>query len=940
MALNTKFYADFSDFYAAVQKAQGHLKGFEGDADKTGKALDKMVDQFSGTKVQEQAAYMVKAIADIGGASKLTDAELKKVGATVSEAIDKMERMGTTVPQEFKDIQQAAAGATQATFDWKSALISTAGALGVAFSVNALKDFAIGVLDTASKIGDMSEKLGISAEAAQRFEYAADQSGATIETVDKAIKAMNVNLADGSKGTIAALTEAGLKFTDIRRMAPEKAFEAIGDAVAKIEDPMERAKVATELFGKAGQELIPTFLAGIKKVGDETAVMSDDTVRRLKAAQDAWSRFKNAVVVSSGEWIAAVEKDAQRWINAVAALGKPPAAMWNWIQSFRDQSGAMVQSASDIGAMAATITPPVANFADRGLKPVALTADQATAAIGYLDASLPKLSESSKKAAAEQAKLATAIDDSLERVRLTQFNMGKAAVAASQNVQGFGVRMSETVAINRDFSKELTASTIHTDRFGHVLQQSVEPSLKGVGRGMIDATEQTETWDDSLDDLAKSFAQLGQTAGGTMGTVAQSIGRVVTSMKLAEDAGKGMKAGFEKGGVAGYSQLAEGAIGAIGAIDAATNSGNKAIAVMGGMAAGAKLGTQIMPGWGTAIGAAAGAITGFVKANSAEGKNVSPLRDVFFSMAGGLEVLNPQVEKLTGNLTLVQAVFDAKTVEDYNAAIANLNGLFKAEQDALATLTATADKYGLTIEELGPAMQKQNLDKQAQQLYKDWQVLNAAGIQTSVITNRMSESINKYVSDAVSMGQEVPDAMRPMIEKMVEMGTLTDASGNKIDSLENSGINFSLTMSEGFKALITSVEKLADVLSRSLGTAIDTTTKKIKGIPDTIDVGVNYTENAPKGPDGKKLPGYATGTDGKFVDFGAGTLAMLHGKEAIVPEGAVRSASVGGNSASVTINVNAQGAFFDTPGDLQRLADKVNDALTAKYGLTNRLRAA
>jgi len=47
-----------------------------------------------------------------------------------------------------------------------------------------------------------------------------------------------------------------------------------------------------------------------------------------------------------------------------------------------------------------------------------------------------------------------------------------------------------------------------------------------------------------------------------------------------------------------------------------------------------------------------------------------------------------------------------------------------------------------------------------------------------------------------------------------------------------------------------------------------------------------------------------------------------------------------GGGAIVSITVNAQGAFFDTPGDLQRLADKVNDALTAKYGLTNRNRAA
>ena len=74
---------------------------------------------------------------------------------------------------------------------------------------------------------------------------------------------------------------------------------------------------------------------------------------------------------------------------------------------------------------------------------------------------------------------------------------------------------------------------------------------------------------------------------------------------------------------------------------------------------------------------------------------------------------------------------------------------------------------------------------------------------------------------------------------------------------------------------------------------------------------------------------------------------MLHGWEAVVPrDQANATVSTGGSvglpaaaAASTSIVINAQGAFFDTPGDLQRLADKVNDALTAKFGLRNAMRA-
>jgi len=98
------------------------------------------------------------------------------------------------------------------------------------------------------------------------------------------------------------------------------------------------------------------------------------------------------------------------------------------------------------------------------------------------------------------------------------------------------------------------------------------------------------------------------------------------------------------------------------------------------------------------------------------------------------------------------------------------------------------------------------------------------------------------------------------------------------------------------------------------------------------------------------MESYQEGSDG-FRDFGKGTPVMLHGVEAVVPYDESRSAGSFATVADAAVSetawappttsivINAQGAFFDTPGDLQRLADRVNDALTAKYGIRNAMRA-
>lgn len=138
-----------------------------------------------------------------------------------------------------------------------TAAVASAGAM----AVSAIKDY--------SRVGDevekMSKRTGLGAEAISGLRVAADMGGTSIDTVENAIKKMQLNMdtmAASSPDLVNQLETIGFSFDDIRKMSPEKQFETLGNAVAMVEDPLQRTNIAVAAFGKAGTELVPMFEDG------------------------------------------------------------------------------------------------------------------------------------------------------------------------------------------------------------------------------------------------------------------------------------------------------------------------------------------------------------------------------------------------------------------------------------------------------------------------------------------------------------------------------------------------------------------------------------------------------------------------------------------------------------------------------------------------------
>jgi hypothetical protein len=165
--------------------------------------------------------------------------------------------------------------------------------------------FLVGAAKQAVQFGDdlnkAAIKAGIGGKAISELAYAAKLADVDLASLSTALKKMQVALsgaATGNKEAKGALDALGISLAQIQRLKPEDQFELIGDRISKLKDPADRARAATELFGKAGADLLPFFeqgATGIAKARQEAeklgAAFSDDTLKRLSDFDDAGKRI-------------------------------------------------------------------------------------------------------------------------------------------------------------------------------------------------------------------------------------------------------------------------------------------------------------------------------------------------------------------------------------------------------------------------------------------------------------------------------------------------------------------------------------------------------------------------------------------------------------------------------------------------------------------------
>ena len=197
-------------------------------------------------------------------------------------------KMKGSLAKVVKQLKKFAVGAAK--------VIGVATAAVAAFGVASVKAFAA----FGDSIHKMSARTGVGAAALTELKFAAEQSGASINDVEKAIKRMSVTLLDagrGSKESADALASIGLSAAKLKGLSPELQFEAMMRGLRGVASATERAALAQKLFGRAGTTLLPmindmkALRVQAQKLG---LVMSQEGVQAAADITDAINTVKNA----------------------------------------------------------------------------------------------------------------------------------------------------------------------------------------------------------------------------------------------------------------------------------------------------------------------------------------------------------------------------------------------------------------------------------------------------------------------------------------------------------------------------------------------------------------------------------------------------------------------------------------------------------------------
>ncbi len=204
-------------------------------------------------------------------------------------------------------------------------------AAGAAMGAGVLVKNAYASIDSMAKLSD---RLDISTQDLAGLKLGADLAGVGFDELTTALEKLEKGLGNPSQETTKALDQLGLKMKDLVGKGAMAQMTTIADRFRLITSAEDRAAIATALFGKAGQALIPLLMdgsAGLKAAAGSAEALNLTFSRldaaKVEAANEAVTMLKGAfeglaiqMAISSAPFLTAI---ADNLTTVIAKFGGP-----------------------------------------------------------------------------------------------------------------------------------------------------------------------------------------------------------------------------------------------------------------------------------------------------------------------------------------------------------------------------------------------------------------------------------------------------------------------------------------------------------------------------------------------------------------------------------------------------------------------------------------
>ena len=836
MALTATFAADFTQFEKSLTQATVKLQTFERATKNVNRDLRREIESFSGQKIATEASRIVEAVNRIGGVSRLTETELKRVNAVITETTLKFKALGQEVPPSIakmnREIQALGVGTTNTTgsLGGFSSVLSKIGPLLPIASVIGLTTAVVRLgteaFNSAGKIVDLAGKTGLSTTSIQRMQAVANQTGTSLDTFTNAAFKLGINVAEGTERARKAVSGLGLEYDKLRAMKPEEQFATVVKALEQVENVQERNRLGFILFGKQFGEIAPAIAEGYSRIADAATVSSDSQIRALDRAADRWTKFVDDVLSVTqsllGQLIETIEgvnkafsslgplKFAQaiavagvagkNHIEILTAIGKAYVDLGNDTEqagNVTTQAAAGTQAWSDqlrqLRIDLLDLTASQRDELDAALKVKGAT-EEVAAAFGLTTEHLKlyqdqqrgtnaetKTYESSAKKAAK-ASLDAAAAQKKWNDSIKFFNADIKAI----NVGG-GVQWLATMGQLAPALDDAAAKTA-----------ILEATLPPLHASTLIATAGFEEFKRALDDTGTS------TLPSFLDNLNDTLRGLPDILQQAFTGGGGFGGAFQALFSGIGKNITESLFGAGGLLNGFGNSLTKGLSNIFGKGIGDAFG-MFLPGIGALLGPLIGKLGGFFK-------------DLFGGVSEEVKKARTDLEGFQETLRDTLTTSERSGLQEWEQDIVAIKkaymALGKTEQEALADAEALWDTDN-------PERSQAAIERVTEAL---------AAYQKQLEQN--TEDANDLFDEIISAGSEgIPEAMRPAIEQLIALGLLTDEQAEKLRGLGDAGALNVKNMEEALGVFAGRMDSLGPAFRQA---KIDETAKKYINALDTL----------------------------------------------------------------------------------------------------------